>query len=169
MNALTQCQALYREAFCDNDAEFEKALFKNCFKYCKFIKENDKIVSMLFLLPTVFETESYSKKSAYIYAAATLKEYRGKGYMTKLIKEQQGDMPLFLRPANDNLIKFYEDLGFKTVSAKKINGLPMLFPVEEFLTLTKLFPDSESKENYTAMYFGADIKPQSLNFINTME
>ncbi len=169
MNTLEQCIFLYREAFGEDDLEFEKALFENCFKYCKFIKENEKIVSMLFLLPTVLKTEEQSYKSAYIYAAATLKECRGKGYMSKLIKENQGDIPLFLKPANDALIKFYKNSGFKTVLAEKSANLPMLCPTEDFLTLTKLFPDSESHEKYTAMYFGKALKLQNLNFIHTME
>lgn len=169
MSALEQCRVLYREAFGEDDIEFETALFNNCFKYCRFSEENEKIVSMLFLLPTVLKTEKCSLKCGYIYAAATLKECRGKGYMSRLINEVQGDMPLFLKPANDTLIGFYKGLGFKTVSAKKSTGLPMLCPAEDFSTLAELFPDAEDGKNYTAMYLGKDLNLKSLNFIQTME
>ena len=169
MNTLEQCRALYREAFGEDDIEFETALFENCFKYCKWIEENGRIVSMLFLLPTVFKAEQQSIKGAYIYAAATLKEYRGNGYMSRLIEEIKGDFPLFLRPANDNLINFYENLGFKTLPAEKSNNLPSICPAEDFLTLAKLFADDENGEKYTAMYYAKDLTLRSLNFINTME
>ena len=96
MDTIAQCRALYRQAFGDDEPEFEKALFDNCFKYCKFISENEKIVSMLFLMPTVLKTEEYNLNCGYIYAAATLKESRGKGYMSGLIKEIGNYMPLFL-------------------------------------------------------------------------
>ena len=169
MDTLSQCKALYKEAFCDDDLAFEKVLFETCFKYCKFIEKNGKIVSMLFLLPTVLKTKERSLKCGYIYAAATLKECRGKGYMSHLINEVQGDMALFLKPANDSLIKFYKNLGFKTVSAEKTTDFPMLCPAEDFLTLAELFPDDENKEKYIAMYFAKDIKIEKLNFIQTME
>lgn len=169
MNALEECRSLYREAFGDEDTEFEKALFDNCFKYCKFIKENEKIVSMLFLLPTVLKTKAHSLDCKYIYAAATLKEYRGKGYMSRLIKEFQTDIPLFLKPANDGLIKYYEKLGFKTICAKKSFDFPLLCPAEDFLSLAELFPDDQDNEKYTAMCFGDKLNLESLNFIQTME
>ena len=169
MDTIAQCRALYRQAFGDDEPEFEKALFDNCFKYCKFISENEKIVSMLFLMPTVLKTEVYNLNCGYIYAAATLKECRGKGYMSRLIKEIGNNIPLFLKPANDSLIKFYKNLGFKTVSAEKSTDFPMLCPAEDFLTLAELFPDDENKEKYIAMYFAKDIKIEKLNFIQTME
>ncbi len=170
MNNEALCRNLYREAFGEDDAEFENALFDTCFKYCKFIKEDDKIISMLFLLPTVLETENGHIESYYIYAAATLKEYRGKGYMARLIDSVKNENPLFLRPANDGLIKFYEKFGFQTVEAQKTASLPHLKPTEDFFTLVKKFPEEESMEKYTAMYFATDsLKLSSLNFIDTME
>lgn len=169
MDTIAQCRALYRQAFGDDEPEFEKALFDNCFKYCKFISENEKIVSMLFLMPTVLKTEEYNLNCGYIYAAATLKESRGKGYMSGLIKEIGNYMPLFLKPANEGLIGFYENLGFKTISAVKSDNLPLLCPAEGFSTLVKLFPDSKNGEKYTAMYCGESLNLKNLNFIHTME
>lgn len=170
MNNEALCRSLYREAFGEDDTEFENSLFDNCFKYCKFIKKNGKVVSMLFLLPAILETESGSQKSNYIYAAATLKEYRGKGYMAKLIDSVKSDSPLFLRPANEGLIAFYKKFGFKTVEARKTKALPCLKPAENFLTLAEKLPENESGAKYTAMYFASGgFKLNKLNFIYTME
>ena len=170
MSDKTLCLTLYREAFGEEDLEFENALFDICFKYCKFIKEENKIISMLFLLPTVLETETQKIESYYIYAAATLKEYRGKGYMAKLLESIKAKNPIFLRPANDGLIKFYEKFGFQTVKAQKNIDLPRLNPAKDFLKLTEKFSETENGEIYTAMYFSVEnLNLKNLNFIYTME
>lgn len=71
-----------------------------------------KLVSMLFLV----ECKYGSLNGEYIYAVSTLKDYRKKGYATKLIncaKEKMKDF-LWLIPANLNLFGYYKSFGFDT-------------------------------------------------------
>lgn len=164
------CLALYREAFPEPDLTFEEALFKYCFKYCHYIKENDKVISMLFALPCKFVSANEKCDCVYIYAAATLREYRGKGYMARLMEKVKNENDfLFLRPANSSLIAFYEKIGFKTVNAQKSKELPCITPDEQFAELLKYFPEDENEEEYTAMYICENKSLSKLNFIYTME
>lgn len=73
-------------------------------------KENDKIVSMLHIIP--FD------KTAYLFAISTLKEHRSKGYASKLIKEaiqkckKDGFERIALIPSEDSLKDWYNEFGF---------------------------------------------------------
>lgn len=165
------CLALYREAFPDNDIPFETALFKDCFNYCHYIKENGKIISMLFALPCELEEENTKTECIYIYAAATLNEYRGQGLMAKLIEEiQKADTIVFLRPANEGLIEFYKKFGFKCIDGKKIRALPYIQPKDGFEQLAEKFNETETGEKFTLMYWGYNKKnSKEINFLYSME
>lgn len=77
-------------------------------------------VSMLHLRYGDFVTEENSVPALYIYAAATLPEYQGRGIMRDLIStagsfaENSGFAFTFLLPASESLYGYYERLGFRT-------------------------------------------------------
>jgi len=78
----------------------------------------DVPVSMLSLLPArlVLEGRKY-KYISYVYAVATLPEYRRKGYCEELIRYaarylHERDSSAFLLPSSDYLRKYYKKLGF---------------------------------------------------------
>lgn len=150
-----ECRELYREAFKDPDTEFEDRLFSLCGEYCRTLTLNGKAVSMLFALPCEIYSEGKILNGFYIYAAATAREHRGKGYMSRLINSLKcGGVLLFLKPAYSGLVGFYERLGFKpfTASGNMLNDCRAL-PKDGFLVLS----DTEKSENtgsYTAMYYG---------------
>ena len=52
----------------------------------------------------------------YVYAVATLPEYRGRGLAGRILTfaKEHYDEPLILAPADELLIRYYEKLGFKT-------------------------------------------------------
>lgn len=110
--SINECREIYREAF-GTDEDFENRLFSACADYCKELCINGKTVSMLFALPCNIYNGGGLIPAYYIFAAATKKEFRGKGYMTQLINSLETDRLLFLKPANAPLFKFYEKLGFK--------------------------------------------------------
>ena len=59
------------------------------------------------------------EKASYLYGLATLPQYRCKGYMTELIKyslDRNEKEYVFLIPAEDNLLKYYERFGFTEIS-----------------------------------------------------
>ncbi len=83
-------------------------------------KVNGKIVSAFYLVDGELVTGSKTEKVKYLYAAATLKEYRGQGIMSQMVKYSAGICALkdyryiALCPADEGLYGFYENLGFKT-------------------------------------------------------
>lgn len=124
---------------------------------CKNIKclglfVNGKLVSMLFLVDCKYGNLS----GEYIYAVATLKEYRKNGYAAKLIefaKEEMKDF-LWLIPANLNLFDYYKKFGFDTklFSDKKY---------ENYIS----FNESEEIKEY--LYDGSDFDyPKGMVFSN---
>ena len=74
-------------------------------------------VSMLSLLPVTVTIHGEKHKARYVYAVATLPEYRRKGYASKLIQYafDKYDEPLILQPADERLQQYYERLGFEEV------------------------------------------------------
>lgn len=94
------------------DSEDEIFFFlQNCNnKKCLGVFEDDKLVSMLFLVNCKYG----SLNGKYIYAVATLKKYRRRGFAGKLVEKakQYTDDFLWLIPANEALVDFYKRFGF---------------------------------------------------------
>ncbi|HCA30917.1 MAG TPA: hypothetical protein DEP23_15860 [Ruminococcaceae bacterium] len=86
---------------------------------CAVWKEDGHPVSMAFTLPAVLELKSGSLNLCYIYAAATLTEYRGQGLFARLLGNVQEQLAnngvdaCFLRPASPRLFDYYGRLGYK--------------------------------------------------------
>lgn len=81
-------------------------------------EEDDKIVSSFDLIPISLKLKSAEYKALYIYAAATLPEYRKRGIMRHLINEAaiwglKNDYHfLSLIPQTESLFYFYQNQGF---------------------------------------------------------
>ena len=80
-------------------------------------------VSMLLLLPQRYAAAGRSLPVQYIYAAATLPAYRGRGYCGALLKaafevgRSRGQAASFLRPASQGLTDYYSSAtGLSSVS-----------------------------------------------------
>lgn len=95
------------------DSEEEILFFlQNCNnKKCLGVFEDDKLVSMLFLVDCKYG----SLNGKYVYAVATLNEYRCRGFAGTLVEKakQYANDFLWLIPANVALIDFYKKLGFE--------------------------------------------------------
>lgn len=143
-----ECRKIYMQVFGD-DAEFTDELFKNCFKYCKTLKLDGKIVSMLFLLPCELINNGLAEDAFYIYGVATLPEYRGKGYMRELIEKVISSInaPIFLRPVNSGITKFYEKFEFINIKAQNsLGGNLNLIPKDDFAKLSDLADKPDNSE-----------------------
>lgn len=78
-------------------------------------------VSMLFLLPAALSLPGhpYTLPVGYVYAAATLPEFRGRGIFSSLLEaahntaRRSGMRATFLRPAQPSLETFYARLGYR--------------------------------------------------------
>ncbi len=170
--SLSECKEIYREAFGDGEPDFKNALFDTCFTYCNYLKDREKAVSMLFALPCEIVSEQKKIAGVYVYAAATLKAFRKRGYMSALLEKVKADTDgiVFLRPADENLIKFYEKCGFKKAeAAPNIKDYPCVLPRDGYLKLAKLCGE-ESGGKFCVLYYAkADIKIEKLSFAYSME
>ena len=166
-----ECREIYREAFNDPDTSFENLLFGLCGQYCRFEMCGDKTAAILFALPCRIMCGEKSTDAFYVFAAATKREYRKMGYMSRLIESLKAEgVPLFLKPADSGLIKFYEKLGFTVFTARRTEPADCsALPDGGFKELCRNFKDTNT-ESYTAMYFGPDnLKPDNMYFPYTME
>lgn len=170
-NIKNKCIEIYRQAF-GKDELFEQRLFGKCFKHCRYLEVNGTVVAMLFALPCLIISQNRSYESIYIFAAATEKEQRGKGYMSRLLEQVKTnpDTVYFLRPANKELIGFYKKLGFKEFSAinsDKVSPLVAALEDMEFLAGDYISPDGKG---FTLMYsYKENLNLQNLGFIYSME
>ncbi|CAB1249596.1 protein of unknown function [Ruminococcaceae bacterium BL-4] len=100
-----------------------KFYFTNFFhpEECLVVVEEGKLVSMLQMLPGGISLRNDQKVSAqYVFACATLPEYRGRGLMKQLLSKaeqvgfERGDWYSVILPANEGLYHFYELSGYST-------------------------------------------------------
>lgn len=120
----SQALALWLEAF-GGEADYVD-FFLDTHEACVCLteQENGKLCSALYLL----DGKLCGKPAYYLYAAATFKEYRGKGCMSRLLGKaeeyalKKGRAYIVLVPAEESLFDFYSRFGYKTCFyAKKQN------------------------------------------------
>lgn len=111
-------QEVWRICFGDEETFVHSFLARYYFKDNAFVHyEEGRVVSMAFCVPCVTELGP----TAYLYAIATLPEYRGRGYAASLVRQalasarQCGYTAAMLIPADSGLKDFYLRLGFKDV------------------------------------------------------
>ena len=168
MDFKKECYRIYCEEF-GND-EFSKKLFDNCFSYCKWLEIDNKPVSVLFLLPCEIITPKRRYNAKYVFAVTTDKEYRNNGLMSELLSELNDNDVLFLKPANENLITYYEKNGFVSFDAVENRvGDKYIVLSKDFNTLATDYI-KESNKKYKLMYrYKEKIDLNGLSFSYTME
>ncbi len=106
---------LWHECFGDSREEIE-AYFDIHFteQNMLVVHADGKIVSMASFLPARLKWMDKSFPARYVYAVATLPEYRKKGYAAKILEyaKEKYRMPLALQPENDALKEYYKKFGF---------------------------------------------------------
>lgn len=81
-------------------------------------EKDGSLVSMLFLFPCSFRLSGEDFPAFYLYAAATLPEFRGEGIMGEMIEfskayaEEKGKEFIILSPAEESLYSYYNRFGF---------------------------------------------------------
>lgn len=101
--------AIWQEAF--GDSEEDILYFADNLQngMCIGIYNDDELMSMMYLVDCKVD----GKSGKYVYAACTFEHYRGKGYMSELLKYAKsvcGNL-LCLIPANTGLIDYYKARG----------------------------------------------------------
>ena len=125
-----QMRQVWHDIFGDEEAEIDSFLVRHSDAMPLIHKENNVVVSMLFMVPL----QMWDKRVAYIYAVATQPEYRGRGIASKLLKEAlqlietNGEFDLVaLIPSSTESKRLYERLGFED------SQKPMVFPANDYL------------------------------------
>ncbi|MBR3816329.1 MAG: GNAT family N-acetyltransferase [Clostridia bacterium] len=113
--------SLWHNVFGD-DREYIELLFPEKGNICNIfaILENDTVCSVLYLLDCTVDIDNNEFEGKYLYAAATDKKYRKRGFMALLIEEAQkyckdnGFDFISLVPANEQLYSYYGKFGFES-------------------------------------------------------
>ncbi|MGN0546428.1 MAG: GNAT family N-acetyltransferase [Acutalibacteraceae bacterium] len=126
-NDIKKIVTLWHEAFGDGEDEIMFFLANRYRPENTVVYEiNGEIASMLFLLEGKMSINSKIYNSYYLYAACTLKKYRGRGYMGELLRfaeriaAERNIGYICLLPGESSLYRYYEKFGYKTAFAKKI-------------------------------------------------
>lgn len=125
-----EMRAMWHDIFGDEIAEIDSFLLRHDDALPFIHKENDEVVSMLFVVPL----QMWGKRVAYIYAVATKPEYRGQGLATKLLNKAMQQVCIggkfdiiALIPSSTESKRLYERLGFED------RQIPMDFPTNDYL------------------------------------
>lgn len=111
-NDLNGIAEIWCEAFGDTFEDvkyfYENLKYGKCFAYII----DGKVVSLLFLV----DCSIGDSTAKYIYAACTLKQFRGMGYMSRLLSYVCSlGSDVCLIPANERLVTYYKQRGFDEV------------------------------------------------------
>ena len=132
-NDLRGIISLWQEAFGDSESDILFFLNSHYNPENTVVYEyNNEIASVLFLIEGNMHIKNVDYPSYYLYAACTLKKYRGKGLMSEMldfakkIAASRNYFFIALKPAEESLFDYYSRFGYKTVFKKKtvyINNL----------------------------------------------
>ncbi len=112
-------RGIWAESF-DEDPAYAAA-FLRVFppeRHCLVCEVDDVPVSMVWMLDATLHIRGRAAAAQYIYAAATLPAYRGRGIFGELLREAQqhakrkGQLASFLRPAKPGLFSYYQRFGY---------------------------------------------------------
>lgn len=113
---LPALDTMWQAAFPEDTAARRALFFETVpLSHCLVLEQDGNPVSMVYSLPATVG----GRRLQYIYAAATLPAYRGRGLFGELLrysKEQacrEGCIGSFLRPAEPSLVGYYARFGYR--------------------------------------------------------
>lgn len=103
---------LWQQAFGDSEEDI-RFFINNCRnKSVLTFFDNEELRAMLFLVDAKVNALNYK----YIYAACTLKNFRSRGYMSKLLDYASKQYEnILLIPADNELVKYYKKRNFNKI------------------------------------------------------
>lgn len=116
-----QLLALYQACFPEDEPTFWEWIFERL--YCPGntlnLREEGKIVASLQMLPCALRLKDQTFSAHYIYAAATLPEWQGRGLMARLLEQaadegcKRGQDFSVLITQEDSLLDYYARFGYE--------------------------------------------------------
>lgn len=124
---LSDITELWMEAF-EDEREYVEFYMEHRFSEDNMLVylQDDRPVAMLSILPLTLHWEGRRIPAGYVYAVATGREYRRRGYAAELLSyahEQYG--VLVLEPADETLAKYYRRMGFREAFYVNEYDLPL--------------------------------------------
>lgn len=137
---------IWQQAFGDTDEEII-FFIENCKnKSCLGFFENERLVSMMYLVECTCDGE----RSKYIYAACTLEDMQGRGYMSMLLDYCKENFNSFcLIPADEKLVEFYYSRGLIDKTEIKYLSFDEAEKIKEYL-----FEGCELEKPFVMKYIG---------------
>ncbi len=118
------------------------------------LSHEGQIVSALMLQQYAMDFHGSIIPTGYICGAATLPQYRKKGYMTGLLGDtlhqshKRGDVICALIPADEALFRFYQNSGFSPafyINLERYSSAHVFYPAKEYIQRA----DIDTDEAYT--------------------
>ena len=114
-------KAIWAASFPEDPPEAIEDFFARCFRpeECLTAFEGGEPVSMVFLLPALYQRGGKAFPVQYIYAAATLPAWRGRGIFGALLRgaleegRRRGQFASFLHPGEPSLAAYYGRFGYR--------------------------------------------------------
>ncbi len=125
-NDLNGIVSVWKEAFGDSEKDI-RFFLDNHYKADNAVvyDSNGEVASVLFLIDGFMHIKGKDYPSYYLYAACTMKKYRGRGIMsemlefTKNVAFNRQKFFVALKPAEDSLYNYYSRFGYQPVFSKK--------------------------------------------------
>ena len=147
-----QLKQLFKTCFNDSD-DFLNLFFKEYFPATTGMVAicEKQIAAMLFLCPATMTVNTTCETLYYVYACATLPDFRRKGLMENLLDaafeyaREQKAWGLLLVPANEPLFDYYEKLGFIPFSSLKEIVVAPAISIQPIFSLCELTPEEVTR------------------------
>lgn len=112
---------IWAASFPEDPPKAIEDFFARCFRpeECLTAFEGGEPVSMVFLLPALYRKSGKTFPVQYIYAAATLPAWRGRGIFASLLRgaleegRRRGQFASFLHPGEPSLASYYGRFGYR--------------------------------------------------------
>lgn len=125
MSKKDDIQKIWRECFPGDSVQWRRMFFDAVYIDDEALTVEDpetgSTVSSLLLLSYSMTFQGRTLGLGYIYGAGTLRKFRARGYMSRLMREalreasERGDTFAALIPASESLRRYYSRFGFSTV------------------------------------------------------
>jgi len=139
---LNKLKTIWKECFCDTDACIDFYFARRYRSENTLVhREDGNTVAMLSLLPATVVTDYVALQAHYVYAVATLPEYRNRGIGAQLSVQAdkrmkaEGDSLAVLAPASESLFNYYTRLGYTTAFFRRV----VTFPINSIEIIDKYY------------------------------
>ena len=154
---IPELKKLWRDAF-DEKGIYTELFMEKRYKTCEAagMFDGKKLLSVLYMLPCTFKLKDKEYSMSYIFAVATFKEQRGKGYCSSVMNfaheylKSKGVDCASLVPAEEELFNFYRNLQYEDAFYISLDSYHIL----KSKKLPASFVSLEKRKDIREKYFG---------------